>query len=682
MSKANRTKSSANTDNEGDGKIFGLPLRWGPQNISSSNATVEAQVASTSCSEEEEPTDSDLYLTLRDILNPTYDTFKTTALVWMFRKLGIETSDDLCVVEESMLLDHESAADSQASASASASASSYYGAFAQPTFRKKLLLIVQYLASGHELSEGLTIQEIIQSQGASRQQNSPTRPASERPVARKITQNDKAILQSTEWSSVSANQLFTKAGRTALSYTDFLKLEDKVSLADPKAVFLQGVVVYVGTVHFADGVHVGVQLTGPSIGCGNCDGTFQGTAYFANVGRRNGVLVPIEKITKREEVSEHVLAKGMSEEEMLQAKTMVDILTNQRAAAILNESEEQRKHRRVFFPMLGAGKEELYIQRLRETYLGKAIRTRPSRRSHDKSYRYSEPGSVLRSADLALAAGLDQSGQTFCLADPTLPGNPIVYASSSFLRMTGYHLNDVLGRNCRFLQGPQTDQANIDLVRKSIQEGVDCHVCLLNYRRDGSQFYNRLFMTALRDTKGRIKRFLGVQCEVTEAIAKRINSQEMAVFEAGLRRTGTRFTTVFTSTSAAGKDVSETSLTESSSIDRFFSSPSRDSPESERDSGSSKSRSNSNKLDNSQHNNSSGWTHLVPDEYDFTEALFRSTMEDPLAPMSLEEMKQFREIKSGSGYSYNSTVSKDDNEASTTGNQDVNGSSATTFVEI
>ena len=127
--------------------------------------------------------------------------------------------------------------------------------------------------------------------------------------------------------------------------------------------------------------------------------------------------------------------------------------------------------------------------------------------------------------------------QNYCLSDPTLPDNPITFASQAFLNMTGYNLNEILGKNCRFLQGEDTDEYAVYRIRLSIKEGADCHVVLLNYRKDGTPFYNRLFMTALRDTKGRVKNYLGVQCEVSEAVAKRINSEEKTKLENKLKAT-------------------------------------------------------------------------------------------------------------------------------------------------
>merc|ERR1712232_160508 len=75
------------------------------------------------------------------------------------------------------------------------------------------------------------------------------------------------------------------------------------------------------------------------------------------------------------------------------------------------------------------------------------------------------------------------------------------YVSQGFLDLTGYSLDQVLGRNCRFLQGPGTDQSAVDVIRKGVREGEDTSVCLLNYKADGTPFWNQFFVAALRDAK-------------------------------------------------------------------------------------------------------------------------------------------------------------------------------------
>ena len=92
----------------------------------------------------------------------------------------------------------------------------------------------------------------------------------------------------------------------------------------------------------------------------------------------------------------------------------------------------------------------------------------------------------------SLVKALQTAQQNFVITDPSLPDNPIVFASQGFLTLTGYALESVLGRNCRFLQGPRTDPRAVAKIRKAVDEGYDTSVCLLNYRIDGSTFYNQI----------------------------------------------------------------------------------------------------------------------------------------------------------------------------------------------
>lgn len=113
---------------------------------------------------------------------------------------------------------------------------------------------------------------------------------------------------------------------------------------------------------------------------------------------------------------------------------------------------------------------------------------------------------------------LSLSQQNFTISDPKQPDNPIVYVSQGFLTLTGYKLNEVLGRNCRFLQGPETDQRIVKIMRDGIAAGEDTSVCLLNYRADGSPFWNQFYVTALRDASNEIVNYVGVQCKVSKDI--------------------------------------------------------------------------------------------------------------------------------------------------------------------
>ncbi|KAL9604551.1 MAG: hypothetical protein Q9219_000516 [cf. Caloplaca sp. 3 TL-2023] len=105
--------------------------------------------------------------------------------------------------------------------------------------------------------------------------------------------------------------------------------------------------------------------------------------------------------------------------------------------------------------------------------------------------------------------------EVFCLSDPSIRDNPIVYASEEFYRTTQYGRDYVIGRNCRFLQGPKTDRNTVARIREAIKTGQESFETILNYRRDGSPFMNLLMTAPLYDNKGAVKYFLGAQIDVS-----------------------------------------------------------------------------------------------------------------------------------------------------------------------
>lgn len=88
----------------------------------------------------------------------------------------------------------------------------------------------------------------------------------------------------------------------------------------------------------------------------------------------------------------------------------------------------------------------------------------------------------------------------------------------------------MLGRNCRFLQGPETDPKAVEKIRRSIEEGADMSVCLLNYRVDGTTFWNQFFISALRDAAGNITNYVGVQCKVSDQYAANVCKKQEEEF--------------------------------------------------------------------------------------------------------------------------------------------------------
>ena len=118
---------------------------------------------------------------------------------------------------------------------------------------------------------------------------------------------------------------------------------------------------------------------------------------------------------------------------------------------------------------------------------------------------------ALRLRDRAMEA----SSVGIIITDPHQRGNPIIYANPAFIAMTGHARDEVMGRNPGFLQGPDTDPQAIEQIRQALRDGSDCHLTLKNYRKDGSEFWNELLISPVRDDQGRLTHFIGTQTDVT-----------------------------------------------------------------------------------------------------------------------------------------------------------------------
>jgi PAS domain S-box-containing protein len=102
------------------------------------------------------------------------------------------------------------------------------------------------------------------------------------------------------------------------------------------------------------------------------------------------------------------------------------------------------------------------------------------------------------------------------LVDPDREDNPLVYVNEAFERITGYSRDEVLGRNCRFLQGENTDPGAVDRLLEGINAAEPVTVELLNYRRDGEPFWNEVTVAPIRDASGAVTHYIGFQVDVTQ----------------------------------------------------------------------------------------------------------------------------------------------------------------------
>ncbi|QYF87023.1 PAS domain-containing protein [Brevundimonas sp. PAMC22021] len=118
------------------------------------------------------------------------------------------------------------------------------------------------------------------------------------------------------------------------------------------------------------------------------------------------------------------------------------------------------------------------------------------------------------------------------VSDPRLPDNPIVWANQAFLDLTGYSADEVLGRNGRFMQGPETDPAHVQLLAKCLAYNGHVTTDILNYRKDGTSFWNRLSISPVLAEDGDVLYYLGSQMDMT---AQR-RAQDLAQVEKALLR--------------------------------------------------------------------------------------------------------------------------------------------------
>ncbi|WP_413164225.1 EAL domain-containing protein [Capilliphycus salinus ALCB114379] len=134
---------------------------------------------------------------------------------------------------------------------------------------------------------------------------------------------------------------------------------------------------------------------------------------------------------------------------------------------------------------------------------------------------------------------IDSSNNGIVITDPTQQNNPIIFANSGFEKITGYSPQEVLGKNCRFLQGENRDNLSFETIRQAILEGQSCNMVVQNYRKDGTAFWNELSISPVYNPKGYLTHFIGIQSDITErkyyelALAKK--SQDLTNFLSSLK---------------------------------------------------------------------------------------------------------------------------------------------------
>lgn len=105
----------------------------------------------------------------------------------------------------------------------------------------------------------------------------------------------------------------------------------------------------------------------------------------------------------------------------------------------------------------------------------------------------------------------DEVEMSVVFSDPSLPDNPMIYVSEEFETQTGHSAEESVGRNCRFLQGPDTNPHAVQAIRQALQARTTFSIDILNYRKDGTPFMNRLRIRPIFDERGALRFFVGAQ---------------------------------------------------------------------------------------------------------------------------------------------------------------------------
>lgn len=148
---------------------------------------------------------------------------------------------------------------------------------------------------------------------------------------------------------------------------------------------------------------------------------------------------------------------------------------------------------------------------------------------------------IFNLAEEILRQAIDAAATGVLIADGRLPDNPIVYANPKILEMTGYSREEFYGRNCRFLQGPDTDRGQVAKIATAIQQGINFTGVLLNYRKNNTSFWNKLTIAPVYDRHNSITHFVGMQEDISVQIDAEIGQSQLIETLSTINTTLNRF---------------------------------------------------------------------------------------------------------------------------------------------
>lgn len=138
-----------------------------------------------------------------------------------------------------------------------------------------------------------------------------------------------------------------------------------------------------------------------------------------------------------------------------------------------------------------------------------------------------EKKSPKQQIDLSLfAAAVNATCNGVVITDHSQPDEPIIYCNYAFEKLSGYTKEEIIGKNCRFLQGNDRDQPEKQIIKKAVEDGEECIVQLKNYRKDGTLFWNELVLSPVKNDAGIVTHFIGIQNDITQRKTAELELQQ------------------------------------------------------------------------------------------------------------------------------------------------------------
>lgn len=165
---------------------------------------------------------------------------------------------------------------------------------------------------------------------------------------------------------------------------------------------------------------------------------------------------------------------------------------------------------------------------------------------------------------------VEQTRMALCLVDPFTEDQPIVFANRAFVELTGYDRDEIVGNNCRFLQGPETDPEAPKRIREALEARRVAVIDILNYRKDGTPFWNALHVGPIFDEAGELTHYYGSQWDITELLTERETAaRSQHVVEELKHRTGNLFAVVRSIVTLSARQETDVAVVRDRILDRI-----------------------------------------------------------------------------------------------------------------